>query len=251
MAQGLSRVGCAGWSVPRDAQALFAGDGSHLQRYASRLNAAEINSSFHRPHSRATYERWAAAVPASLRFSVKLPRTVTHDSRMAATGALLDDFLGQVAGLGDRLGCLLVQLPPSLAFSLPLAADFFDAIGRRTDTALAVEPRHASWFTPEVDYWLTDRRIARVLADPVRHERGRFPGGFAGRVYLRLHGSPRMYYSSYAPPVINSLSRRIVQAVREGAEVWCIFDNTAHGAATHNALALRQALDQEFQSAEP
>jgi uncharacterized protein YecE (DUF72 family) len=249
VAQGLSRVGCAGWSVPRDVQAIFPADGSHLQRYASRLNAVEINSSFHRPHSRATYERWAAAVPAGFRFSVKLPRTVTHDSRLMATEALLDDFLAQAQGLGDRLGCLLVQLPPSLAFASEPAAAFFDAIVDRTDTPLVLEPRHASWFSPEVDHWLAARRIARVLADPVRHAPGRLPGGFAGRVYLRLHGSPRMYYSSYEPAVIEALSRRIAVALRDGAEVWCIFDNTAGGAAAGNALALTRALEQETAAA--
>ncbi|GAC1602529.1 MAG: DUF72 domain-containing protein [Ramlibacter sp.] len=244
-------MGCAGWSLPRDAQSRFAQEGSHLQRYAICLNAVEINSSFHRAHTRASYERWAEAVPRDFRFSVKLPRTVTHEGRLVATEALLDEFVGQVAGLGDRLGCLLVQLPPSLAFAREPAASFFDALGDRTGTPLALEPRHASWFTPDVDHWLAGRRIARVLADPVRHEPGRLPGGFAGRVYLRLHGSPRMYYSAYEPPVIDSLSRRIALAVREGSEVWCMFDNTAGSAAVHNALALRQALDQERRSATP
>jgi uncharacterized protein YecE (DUF72 family) len=251
VAQGLIWVGCAGWSVPRDAQALFTGDGSHLQRYASRLNAVEINSSFHRPHSRATYERWAATVPTGFRFSVKLPRSVTHDSRLVGTQALLDDFLGQAGGLEDRLGCLLVQLPPSLEFAPEQAAIFFGALGDRTDVPLALEPRHASWFTPAVDHWLASRRIARVLADPVRHEPGRLPGGYTGRVYLRLHGSPRMYYSSYERPVIDALSRRIALAALQGIEVWCVFDNTASSAATHNALALKQALEPQFPSATP
>jgi uncharacterized protein YecE (DUF72 family) len=83
----------------------------------------------------------------------------------------------------------------------------------------------------------------------VRHAPGRLPGGFAGRVYLRLHGSPRMYYSSYEPAVIEALSRRIAVALRDGAEVWCIFDNTAGGAAAGNALALTRALEQETAAA--
>ena len=78
-----SYLGCAGWSLPREAQPAFSTGGSHLQRYASRLNAAEINSSFHRPHSRATDERWAAAVPPEFRFSVKLPKTITHGNKLA------------------------------------------------------------------------------------------------------------------------------------------------------------------------
>jgi uncharacterized protein YecE (DUF72 family) len=246
MAQGLSFIGCAGWSLPRDIQAAFPAEGSHLQRYAGRLNAAEINSSFHRPHTRATYERWAASVPADFRFSVKLPKTITHVAKLAGSEALLDTFLEQAAGLGDRLGCLLVQLPPSLAFVPDTAAAFFDALRQRHAGAVALEPRHVSWFTPEVDAWLAVRCIARVLADPVRHPQGVAPGGLAQRIYLRLHGSPRMYYSSYEPELLEALALRIAMALRQGREVWCMFDNTAGSAAAHNAVALQEALRKEL-----
>jgi uncharacterized protein YecE (DUF72 family) len=247
MSQARSFLGCAGWSLPREAQPAFAAEGSHLQRYASRLNAAEINSSFHRPHSRGTYERWAAAVPEDFRFSVKLPRTITHDLRLLAAESLLDDFLAQATGLGDRLGCLLVQLPPSLEYQSAVAAAFFESLRRRHAGAVALEPRHASWFTPDVDSRLAHYPVARVLADPVRHDAGRLPGGWPQRVYLRLHGSPRMYYSSYEPATLQALARRIALALREGREVWCIFDNTAGSAAAHNALDLQLALDKEVQ----
>lgn len=236
------RLGCAGWSLPRDVQARFPGEGPHLARYAARLNAVEINSSFHRPHGRATYERWAATVPPSFRFCVKLPRTVTHDQRLVDATSLLDEFLAQASGLGERLECLLVQLPPSLAFDLATATSFFDALRERWSGGIAAEPRHASWFQPEVDAFLAQRRIARVLADPVRHAGGELPGGWLQLVYLRLHGSPRVYYSSYAPELIEALARRIALALRSGQRVWCIFDNTASGAATHDALALEAAL---------
>lgn len=238
-------LGCAGWSLPRDVQHAFPAEGSHLQRYATALNAAEINSSFHRPHNRATYERWAAAVPAHFRFSVKLPKTITHGAKLVQPEPMLDAFLEQACGLGDRLGCLLVQLPPSLAFAEDAAAAFFQALLERHAGPVAIEPRHASWFTPAVDAWLAQRRVARVLADPVRHDPGRVPGGFAQRVYLRLHGSPRMYYSSYETPVIDALATRIALAVADGHEVWCIFDNTAGSAAAHNAIELKRALEQQ------
>ena len=66
-------VGSAGWNIPRLHRSHFADDGSQLHRYATGLNAAEINSSFYRPHAAAIYQRWAAAVPPSFRFSVKIP----------------------------------------------------------------------------------------------------------------------------------------------------------------------------------
>lgn len=236
------RLGCAGWSLPRDVQERFPGEGPHLARYGARLNAVEINSSFHRPHSRATYERWAATVPASFRFAVKLPRTITHDQRLRDATSLLDEFLAQAGGLGERLDCLLVQLPPSLAFDAATASSFFHALRARWSGRIAAEPRHASWFDADVDAFLSERRIARVLADPVRQTGGERPGGWPGLVYLRLHGSPRVYYSSYPPELIEALARRIALALHSGQGVWCIFDNTASGAAAHDALALEAAL---------
>jgi len=103
--------------VPSRYSGTIPAGGSHLERYARRLNAAEINSSFHRPHRRKTYERWARCTPANFRFSVKVPKTMTHEARLASCGALLDRFVAEVTGLGDKLGALLVQLPPKFALT--------------------------------------------------------------------------------------------------------------------------------------
>jgi uncharacterized protein YecE (DUF72 family) len=236
-------TGCAGWSLPRDTWPQFPETGTHLQRYAGRLPAAEINSSFYRPHQPATYERWAGSVPADFRFSVKLPKTITHEKRLRDCGGLLDSFLAQAAGLGGKLGCLLVQLPPSLAFDKNTAAGFFTALRQRHHGAVALEPRHASWFTPDVDDTLKRLKIARVLADPVMHAAGISPGGWPGLVYVRLHGSPRMYYSAYSRETLQALALKLQESTAGGAEVWCIFDNTASGAAVSNALELQTLLD--------
>jgi uncharacterized protein YecE (DUF72 family) len=244
---GQAFTGCAGWSLGRDAQHEFPAQGSHLERYASRLNAAEINSSFYRPHKRQTYERWGESVAASFRFSVKLPKAMTHEARLAGCDALLDTFLDQARGLGPRLGCLLAQLPPSLALDPKAAGRFFKALRARHEGPIAVEPRHASWFTARADHLLASLRLSRVLADPVLHAPGSLPGGWPGTVYLRLHGTPRMYWSSYQPQLLRALAARIAIALREGIEVWCIFDNTASGAATYNALALGRNLTEEHE----
>jgi uncharacterized protein YecE (DUF72 family) len=238
------RIGCVGWALPADVQDRFPPGASHLQRYAEVLDAAEINSTFHRPHRHATFERWAASVPDTFGFSVKLPKAITHERRLSDVDEALRAFFDQCSPLGERLRCVLAQLPPSLAFDEPVAARFFAQLRACFAGAVAVEPRHASWFTPQVDAWLAQRRIARVLADPVRHDAGRWPGGWQDLIYLRLHGSPRTYYSPYPDDVLASLAARIRLALREGRELWCIFDNTAAGAATRNALTLRQLLAQ-------
>ena len=235
-------IGCAGWSLPRDVQEAFPPGDSHLARYAQRFDATEINSSFHRPHREFVWQRWAHSVPPSFRFCAKLPKAITHDQRLAHADAALEEFLAQAAPLGEKLACLLVQLPPSLAFEPATARAFLQSLRRRWQREVALEPRHASWFAPGPDALLASHRVARVLADPVRFAQAAAPGGWPAFVYVRLHGSPRMYYSSYERPVIEALARRIALELQAGRTVWCTFDNTAGGAAVHDALALQAAL---------
>ena len=198
----------------------------------------EINSTFYRPHRGATFERWAACVPRAFRFSVKVPREITHDQRLADSARLLEEFLASVAPLGSRLGCLLLQLPPSLAFEARVARAFFKVLRRRFDRGVALEPRHASWFEPRADRLMNEYEVARVAADPPRVEGGGEPGGWRGLAYLRLHGSPRTYYSSYGDGYLDALGVRLRDLRRRRIPAWCIFDNTAHSAATGNALSV-------------
>jgi uncharacterized protein YecE (DUF72 family) len=240
----VSAIGCAGWSLPRAVQDAFGAGASHLARYATRLPVTEINSSFHRPHRRSVYEKWAASVPDGFRFCAKVPKAITHERRLAACEDLLDAFLAESGGLGDQLACLLVQLPPSFAFDAPPVTAFLRTLRARFARGIALEPRHASWFTQEADALLRAHQVARVLADPVRHEAATAPGGWPGLVYLRLHGSPRVYYSAYDTALLQQLAARLRQSEAEGADCWCIFDNTAAGAATANALELQRLLEE-------
>ena len=169
------RVGTAGWSVPSRYAAAMPSGGSNLERYARRLNAVEINSSFYRPHRRTT-------------------------------------------------------------------DGFFRDLRARIDAPVAFEPRNASWFTPDVDIWLAERRIARVAADPATVIAAGEPGGWRGLAYFRWHGAPRMYFSDYEPAALASLKRRLDEPRAHGIPTWCIFDNTGSGAALGNALALAPTL---------
>lgn len=233
------RIGCAGWSLPRAEWPHFAAEGSHLERYASRFECVEIDSSFYRPHRRETYARWSAATPPAFRFAVKLPKAITHDRQLDGGGmAQLDPFLEQVGGLGEKLGCLLIQLPPSQAFDARRVGGFLSRLRRRHAGPVALEPRHASWFVADVGRQLARFHVARVLADPVLHAGGESPGGWAGLVYLRLHGSPRRYWSAYSDALLTTLALRLRQSEKAGSACWCILDNTAGGRAVANALAL-------------
>jgi uncharacterized protein YecE (DUF72 family) len=230
-------IGTAGWSIPRAAAPLFPGDGTHLQRYARVLPCAEINSSFHRPHAVATYAAWAASTPAAFRFAVKIPRTISHDAALRATRPLLDRFLAESAGLGRVRGPLLLQLPPSFAFDRRVAVRFLDLLRSRFEGHVVCEPRHSTWFAAVAEALLVQFEVARVAADPPPAPAANVPGAWPGVVYYRLHGAPRKYWSRYNAEALARLAIAL-RAAPSRVDVWCIFDNTASGAAIENAWEL-------------
>jgi uncharacterized protein YecE (DUF72 family) len=231
-------VGCAGWSLPRSVQKHFPAEGSHLQRYASVFPAVEINSSFYRPHRPDTYARWRDSVPPSFRFSAKVPKAITHELRLQNSDALLQRFLGEAGNLEEKLGCLLVQLPPGLQFNAAHAGRFFNGLRNQTSVDVVCEPRHPSWFAAAASELLAQWRIPYVIADPPVAALPPVHDGQPGITYIRLLGSPVMYYSGYSESCLDRLAADIRARMARGQCVWCIFDNTAAGAAVPDALSL-------------
>lgn len=232
-------IGIAGWSIPPKHRN-SADAASHLEGYARRFRAVEINSSFHRPHRRATYERWARSVPNEFRFSVKVPKLLTHELRLQRCRAPAARFLDEVQGLEEKLSTLLVQLPPSLEFERRPARNFFALLRAGTAAHIVCEPRHPSWFEPRVGEALERWQVSRAAADPSPAAAASTPGGDLAVVYYRLHGSPRMYYSAYDSRSLHLLCANMREHAAAGRCVWCIFDNTAAYAAWDNAVDLQR-----------
>ena len=235
---GNLHIGTAGWNVPNQSRENFPEAGTQLERYASVLKAAEINSSFHRSHKTETYARWAASVPDDFRFSVKVPKTITHGARLVDCSDLLNRFLSEVSGLGSKLRCILVQLPPSLEFETQIANSFFAELTASATCAVVVEPRHKTWFAPIATQMLRALGVSRVAADPAVVHAASEPGGSARTVYFRLHGSPTRYFSPYTASYLDGLAFRLRKYSQELAPVWCVFDNTIKGEAAANAMYL-------------
>jgi uncharacterized protein YecE (DUF72 family) len=233
-------IGTAGWSIPKQHAAGLPQAGTHLERYSRIFSCAEINSSFYRSHRASTWEKWAASVPENFRFSVKAPKAITHVANLACTSDRLSAFLAEARILSNKLGPILFQLPPKSAFNPIVAESFFSLLRDKYPGPTVFEPRNPTWFTAEADHLLHRFHIARAAADPARVPAAGSAGGDHQLLYCRLHGSPRMYYSTYPDPYLRSLAAAFAQ--HSAKEIWCIFDNTASGAALDNALMLQRLL---------
>jgi uncharacterized protein YecE (DUF72 family) len=228
------RVGLAGWSNPPAKRADRAAAQTHLSYYAAHFPCVEINSSFYRPHQSATYARWRDETPAAFRFSVKMPRSVTHESHLKRCTAEVARFYDEIAALRPKLAAVLVQLPPNLEFNSRTVRAFFNSVPQHRGAKVVCEPRHPSWFTGVAEHVLRDVGVSRVAADPARSPGAGVAGGAARFAYFRWHGSPRMYYSKYSEAQLAEFAATVRKT--KALETWCVFDNTARYAAWDDAL---------------
>ena len=170
-----------------------------------------------------------------------MPRTITHELKLQDAQEPFVTFLAQTDGLAEKRGPILVQLPPSLSFDGSVVTPFLDVVRRVYDGPIVCEPRHATWFSPVVTSLLERYGISRVAADPPPVPDATTPAGWPRVAYFRLHGSPRTYWSRYDENDIATLAATI-RGISTAEEVWCVFDNTASGAAIENARELRERL---------
>lgn len=230
-----TRIGLAGWSeAVSKHRAYFPGPGTGLTRYSATFDIVEVNASFYRAVRAQTFASWAEQTPATFGFSVKVNRAITHAARLSAN-AKLEQALEPMMSLGARLLAVLVQLPPTLAHDPRRDAAFLGRLRSLYAGMVAWEPRHPSWESPEARALLAEHGITPVLTvipGPAT------PHSAAG-TYVRLHGTPRRYYSAYSSADLAELAAWLEDAPEHAI---VIFDNTASSAGVRNALELRELI---------
>jgi uncharacterized protein YecE (DUF72 family) len=189
------------------------------------------------PHR--TYETWREKTPKEFCWSVKVNRYITHIKRLKNIAEPLKKFFGQVAGLKEKLGVVLFQLPPTLIFE----KEVFEAFCRLipNDKCIAIEARHPSWITPQALCSLKKYNIAWCISDTA----GRYPyleAVTSDFIYIRLHGSEKLYVSEYSELQLNNWAEKIK---KWDMETYVYFDNDALGHAPKNALRLKKYLASE------
>lgn len=236
------RVGTSGWRYPQ-----WRGDfyPRGLQQrleldFLSRvLTTVELNGPFYGLRNPNDYTSWRTRTPDDFVFAVKAHREITHNRRLRDVDESVAEFLDSgVRDLGDKLGPILWQLPPSLPWKPDRFKAFADLLP--TDLRHALEVRHWSWLTPEVTDLVRDKGIALVVAESA----GRFPEPqeiTADFVYVRLHGDKELYVSQYSDESLDRWATKIRWWSRT-KDVYVYFDNTMNGAAPHDARALAARL---------
>ncbi len=236
-----------------------------LEYVASRMTSAEVNGSFYGLLRPSTYAGFRAQTPDGFVLAVKGSRYITHIRRLADAETALANFLASgVLALGPRLGPLLWQLPPTLAYDEERLVAFFALLPRTTVEAAALaarhdekltddrvhlsveadlplrhalEVRHPSYCTDRAVALLGEHRIALVLADSP-HKWPLLVQDTADFRYLRLHGHPDLYASGYSPAELDMWAAKVAAWTAAGQDTYVYFDNDIRGRAPYDAEAL-------------
>ncbi|MEV1290212.1 DUF72 domain-containing protein [Micromonospora sp. NPDC049679] len=231
-------VGTSGWQY-RDWRDRFYPAGlpqrCWLEHYAAHFATVEVNNAFYRLPERATFAQWRARTPDDFCVGVKMSRYLTHIKRLREPAEPVERFLSRASALGDRLGPVLLQLPPTLRADIAALDETLALFP--PEVRVAVEPRHRSWWSDELRATLTRRGAALCWAD----RRGR-PVTPLWRTadfgYLRLHeglADPRPRYGRAA---LTSWIDRLADTYGDGAPSYVFFNNDPAGAAVTDASAL-------------
>ena len=232
-------VGTSGWQYSHWKGIFYPEDvktKNWLRFYTEHLDTLELNVTFYRQVRQSTFQKWYDEVPSSFLFSVKMSRFITHLKRLRVEAESINRFLEDVSVLKEKLGVILIQLPPSLKFDQPLMSDFFALL----DPALryTVEARNKSFISDDFFSMLREQNISWCIAESA----GRYPydeAVTASFVYLRLHGRTELYASSYSDDELKAMRDKIHDW---GRDTYVYFDNDFGGLAVRNAMTLKHLL---------
>ena len=236
-------IGTSGWSYQHWQDCFYTGvvRKDWLKFYAERFSAVEVNGTFYRLQSPATFQKWFNETPATFRFAIKANRYLTHNKKLLDPKPSVLIEKTQVEVLGEKLAVVLWQLPGLLKKDLPRLKGFIDALQQWPEVRHSIEFRHDSWFDDETAACLAKAKIAVCLSDAETWPM--WDRVTTNLIYIRLHGHTRTYASFYSKPELADWAERIAQWAKQGKDVHIYFDNDAKCAAPFNALTLQALLE--------
>jgi len=230
-------IGTSGWQYRHWRETFYPrgiAQGKWLEFYAERFDTVESNAAFYRLPEAKTFAAWAERTPPSFVMAVKASRYLTHILRLTEPDEPVKRLMEHASELGDKLGPILLQLPPTLELELDRLRRTLDAFAEHGSARVAVEFRHKSWFIDEVQRELTDRGVALCLAD----RRGPITPLWrtADWTYLRFHVGRSTPRPCYGTDALASWIERMADKWAPDDDAYVYFNND------HRACALRDAI---------
>ncbi|MET7456973.1 DUF72 domain-containing protein [Streptomyces sp. NPDC005574] len=236
-------VGTSGWQY-KDWRGAFYPAGCPtrlwLEEYARRFATVEVNNAFYRLPARETFESWRERTPPDFVVAVKASRYLTHIKRLREPREPVQRLMSRAEGLGDRLGPVLLQLPPTLRADAELLDDCLACFP--AGTRVAVEPRHETWWTPEVRGVLENRGAALCWAD-VRARPATPLWRTTDWGYVRFHQGRARAWPHYGRRSLTTWAQRIAATWRAGDDVYAYFNNDPDAAAVGDAVTFARAAE--------
>jgi uncharacterized protein YecE (DUF72 family) len=235
-------IGISGWNYEEWRTTFYAGcpRGERLAHCARHFSAIEVNGTFYRLQSCATFRGWRTQTPPDFRFAIKSNRYLTHNLKLTRPIDPIRLERSRAAGLGKKLAAVVWQLPRNFQRNLPRLETFARALRLWRSTRHAIEFRHPSWFDDEVAACLRRHRIAVCQSDAP--DWPLWDAVTTDLVYVRLHGHTALYASPYTDRELRVWARRVRRWLNDRCTVHVYFDNTAHGHAPRNAARLLELL---------
>jgi uncharacterized protein YecE (DUF72 family) len=232
-------IGCSGYYYPSWKNEFYPGDvkvRDWLQYYSTIFNTVELNGTFYRIPKLADLIKYGKLTPEHFKFSVKVNRYITHVLKLKDSKQQISDFINLVQdGLSDKLACILFQMPPSFHYSEESLERILEVIPREMRNV--IEFRHISWWNADVEKALSTAHLTFCNVD--------FPGldthfiFTSPMAYLRMHGNPELFKSSYNSEKLEEISKKITAHSKPG---FIYFNNTYYDAAVKNATMLSEII---------
>lgn len=235
-------IGTCGWMYPSWRHDWYEDRPSKtwLGYIDEKLGAVELDGAFYRQQKKETFEKWASQVSDDFCFALRGHRFITHSKRLKDVSESIKRVREPALGLGNKLKAVLWQLPPSMKKDAARLADFGRQLAEWREVTQVVEFRHTSWFDEEIEKVMKDYDLVNCISDAGKFERWDAVTGKA--VYVRLHGRPQTYLSSYSHKELESWAQKVKEWRRQRREVFVFFDNDIKGAAPWNAFDLKKLI---------
>jgi uncharacterized protein YecE (DUF72 family) len=254
MKSGRLYIGTSGWMYKDWGELFYPKDlkKGHLTYLTQEFNTVEINTSFYHLPRKSTFQKWMSEAPPHFRFAVKLSRLITHQKRLRGVRILLETFIQHAEPMKERLGVILIQLPPSLKYDSALLDHFLDDLrivtGRNYPVRFAIEPRHRTWMehAKDIRKKLCKDNICIVFPDSEKIPS--FPpideNITADFIYVRFHGPTAFAASRYGKERLLPWAERMKEWLRRGLDVFVYFNNDIHGHAIFDARTIVELMEE-------